>query len=139
MKVTATLSNVHIAPRKARLVAGLVRGLGVAEARIQLEKSIKKMSDPMAKLLASAVANAENNFALDRESLWIVRLDVNEGQKLKRFMPRAQGRATPIWHRLSHVTIVLEGSPLEKRAPRKRAVKKALPETASEKSSEPSA
>ena len=123
MKVTATLSNVHVSPRKARLVAGLVRGLGVAEARVQLQKSVKKMSDPLAKLLESAVANAENNFSLDKKNLRVVRIDVNEGQKLKRFMPRAQGRATPIWRRLSHVTIVLEGELIEKttrRASRKK-------------------
>ncbi len=123
MKVTATLSNVHVAPRKARLVAGLVRGLGVAEAKIQLEKSVKKMSLPLAKLLASAVANAENNFSLDRKDLRVVRIDVNEGQKLKRFMPRAQGRATPLWRRLSHVTIVLEGDAADQ-VMRERVIKK---------------
>jgi large subunit ribosomal protein L22 len=130
MKVTATLSNVHVAPRKARLVAGLIRGLGVAEAKIQLEKSVKKMSLPLVKLLESARANAENNFSLDRETLRVVRVDVNEGQKLKRFMPRAQGRATPIWRRLSHVTIVIEGLAAEK------AVKKTLKKATTKKTAE---
>ena len=109
MKVTASLANAHVTPRKARLVAGLIRGLGVTEARVQLEKSVKKTSLPMLKLLESAVANAEHNFSLSRESLRVVRVDVNEGQKLKRWMPRAQGRATPLWHRLSHMSVVIEG------------------------------
>lgn len=126
MKVTAKISNIHIAPRKARLVAGLIRGLDVVQARIQLQKSIKKTSEPMLKLLESAVANAEQNFSLAKESLWIAKVDVNEGQKIKRWMPRAQGRATPIWHRLSHVSLVLEGSKAEKKsvAKKKAAVKK---------------
>ena len=126
MKVTAKISNIHIAPRKARLVAGLIRGLDVVQARIQLQKSIKKTSEPMLKLLESAIANAEQNFSLAKESLWISKVDVNEGQKIKRWMPRAQGRATPIWHRLSHVSLVLEGSEAEKKSggKKKAAVKK---------------
>ena len=122
MKVTAHLANAHVTPRKARLVAGLIRGLTVAEARIQLEKSIKKTSVPMLKLLESAVANAENNFSLSKESLWIAGCNVNEGQKLKRWIPRAQGRATPLWHRLSHISIVLEGVAEKKPVAKKKAV-----------------
>jgi large subunit ribosomal protein L22 len=122
MKVTATLTNVHVSPRKARLVAGLIRGLHVAEAEIQLQKTVKKTSDPLLKLLKSAIANAENNFSLATETLWVARVDVNEGQKLKRFMPRAQGRATPLWRRLSRVTVVLESR--EAAAPTKKVVAK---------------
>lgn len=122
MKVTASLANAHVTPRKARLVAGLIRGLDVATARIQLEKSIKKTSSPMLKLLDSAIANAENNFSLSKESLWIAGCDVNEGQKLKRWIPRAQGRATPLWHRLSHISIVLEGVAAKPAAKKKAAV-----------------
>ncbi len=127
MKVTAHLANAHVTPRKARLVAGLIRGLDVAQARIQLEKSIKKTSVPMLKLLDSAIANAQNNFSLSKESLWIAGCDVNEGQKLKRWIPRAQGRATPLWHRLSHISIVLEGV-VEKPATKKAVAKKASDE-----------
>lgn len=108
MKVTAKLSNVRLTPRKARLVAGLIQGMHVHEAMVQLEKTVKKSSDPMLKLLQSAVANAKNNFSLGEENLYVALAQVNEGQKLKRWMPRAHGRATPIWRRLSHVTIVLE-------------------------------
>ena len=131
MKVTAYLANAHVTPRKARLVAGLIRGLDVAQARIQLEKSIKKTSVPMLKLLESAIANAEHNFSLSSESLRIVGADVNEGQKLKRWMPRAQGRATPIWHRLSHISLVLEGVVAVKSVAKKKTVR---PKKSSEKS-----
>ena len=130
MKVTAYLANAHVTPRKARLVAGLIRGLHVAEARIQLEKSIKKTSSPLLKLLESAVANAENNFSLSKESLVVARCDVNEGQKLKRWIPRAQGRATPLWHRLCHISLVLEGVAATKPvAEKKKAVAKETEKT----------
>lgn len=108
MKVTAKISNVRLTPRKARLVAGLIQGMPVREAAVQLEKTVKKSAGPLLKLLMSAVANAKNNFSLDENNLFIVLARVNEGQKLKRWMPRAHGRATPIWRRMSHITIVLE-------------------------------
>lgn len=108
MKVTAKLSNVRLTPRKARLVAGLIRGMRADQAAVQLGKTVKKSSGPMLKLLESAVANARNNFSLDERHLFVSSVVVNEGRKLKRWMPRAHGRATPIWRRLSHVTIALE-------------------------------
>jgi large subunit ribosomal protein L22 len=129
MKVTAHLANAHVTPRKARLVAGLIRGLDVAQARIQLEKSIKKTSSPLLKLLESAIANAENNFSLSKESLWVASCDVNEGQKLKRWIPRAQGRATPLWHRLCHISIVLEGVAAKSATKKKAIVKEEETET----------
>lgn len=108
MKVTAKLSNVRLTPRKARLVAGLIQGMSAGEATVQLEKMVKKSAGPILKLLRSAMANATNNFSLDEKDLFVSLARVNEGRKLKRWMPRAHGRATPIWRRLSHITIVLD-------------------------------
>jgi large subunit ribosomal protein L22 len=108
MKVEASLKNVRITPRKVRMVAYSLRGLGVAEALVQLEKQVKKSSLPLAKLIESAVANAENNFGLDRGNLFVADMVVGDGQRLKRWMPRAHGRATPIIRRMAHVRVVLE-------------------------------
>lgn len=122
MKVTATLNNVRLTPRKARLVAGLIRGMDAVAATVQLEKVVKKSADPLLKLLRSAMANAQNNFSLKEDTLRVAAVIVNEGQKLKRWMPRAHGRATPLWRRLSHVTIVLEEK-TESKSLRTRTVK----------------
>jgi large subunit ribosomal protein L22 len=108
MKVTAKLKNLRISPSKVRLVAGLIGGLDVADARIQLENTVKKSSQYMIKLLDSAVTNAENNFGLDKDNLYIHEVLVGEGMKFKRWMPRAYGRATMILKRSSNVMIVLE-------------------------------
>lgn len=107
MKVEASLNNLKITPRKVRLVAYSVRGLGVNEALVQFDKMLKKASEPLVKLLQSAIANAENNFSLDRGNLFVEDVWVGDGQRLKRWLPRAQGRATPLWHRMSKVRVVL--------------------------------
>lgn len=121
---------VRIAPRKVRLVAGLIRGLTVEAARRQLQVCAKSAAKPMLKALDSAVANAVHNLHLAPEGLAITRILVNEGPKIKRVTPRAQGRATPIRLRMSHVTIAVAPStpapvaPVKKRAPRGRSLKK---------------
>ncbi|MDD5083711.1 MAG: 50S ribosomal protein L22 [Candidatus Moranbacteria bacterium] len=107
MKVEASLNNLKMTPRKVRLVAYAVRGLGVGEALVQFDKMLKKASLPLTKLLQSAIANAEHNFSLDRNNLFVEDVWVGEGQKLKRWTPRAQGRATPLWRRMSKIRIVL--------------------------------
>jgi large subunit ribosomal protein L22 len=107
MKVEASLNNLKMTPRKVRLVAYAVRGLSVGEALVQFDKMLKIASLPMIKLLQSAIANAENNFSLDRNNLFVEDVWVGEGQKLKRWTPRAQGRATPLWRRMSKIRIVL--------------------------------
>jgi len=116
-------------PRKVRLVAYAVRGLGVEEALVQFDKMLKKASLPLTKLLQSAIANAENNFSLDRNNLFVEDVWVGEGQKLKRWTPRAQGRATPLWRRMSKIRIILaereEGKIVKKK---KSPVKKTTPE-----------
>jgi len=107
MEVKAKLNDLRMSPRKVRLVAGLVRGKKVAPALDQLTFSPKWSSLPLAKLLKSAIANAKNNFGLKEDNLFIKALTVDGGPTLKRWMPRAQGRATPLNKRTSHITITL--------------------------------
>ncbi|GBE16273.1 50S ribosomal protein L22 [bacterium BMS3Abin15] len=108
MKAIAKISNLRISPKKVRLVAGLVKGLDVSDARVYADNTIKKSSPYIIKLLNSAIANAENNFGLDKDNLYIYDIQVGEGVKLKRWMPRAYGRATMILKRSSNVLITLE-------------------------------
>jgi large subunit ribosomal protein L22 len=105
--VRAQARFVRSAPRKARLVMDHIRGKEVAEARAILRHTTRSAATDIAKLLESAVANAENNFELDPEELKIGTAFVDEGPTIKRFRPRAQGRATPIHKRTSHMTITL--------------------------------
>ena len=108
MQVTAQLNYLRIAPRKVRLVARVLRGLSVTKAESQLNFIVKRTSGPLAKLLQSAISNAENNFSLVKENLFIKELVVNEGAKIKRTMPRAMGTAGMIQKKTSHIKIVLE-------------------------------
>lgn len=107
-KVTAQLNNIRIAPRKSRLVANLVKGLDVPEALGQLEVNVKKTSSFMEKLILSAVANAENNLGLDKTNLYVQEVLVGEGPVLKRWMPKAFGRAGKILKRTSKIKLTLE-------------------------------
>ncbi|MDQ3433541.1 MAG: 50S ribosomal protein L22 [Actinomycetota bacterium] len=107
MEVRAKAKYVRIAPRKARLVMDHVRGKNVGDARALLKHTPRAAAGDIAKLLESAVANAENNFELDPDELKIARAFVDEGPTIKRFQPRALGRATPIKKRTSHMTITL--------------------------------
>lgn len=105
----ATLTHLRIAPRKVRLVADIVRGKDVSQALNILSFTRKKAAFPIQKLLKSAIANAsENDGVSDVDSLMIERITVDEGPTLKRYMPRARGRATPIRKRTSHVKIYLQ-------------------------------
>lgn len=85
----------------------MLPGLSVREAERQLDRELRRAALPLKKLLLSALANAEHNAQAVPENLVIARVVVNEGKKLKRWMPRAQGRATPIWKRMSRIRIVL--------------------------------
>jgi ribosomal protein L22 len=105
--VRAQAKYVRSAPRKARLVMDHIRGKQVAEARAILRHTPRAAATDIAKLLESAVANAENNFELDPDDLKVGRAFVDEGPTIKRFRPRALGRATPIHKRTSHMTITL--------------------------------
>lgn len=107
MQAKAKLRYLRTSPRKVRLVADVIRGLSVKSAQNQLQFMNKRAAGPMLKLLNSVIANAENNFKLKKDNLYIKELCVDEGPTLKRWMPRAMGRAAPINKRTSHISIVL--------------------------------
>ena len=106
-EANAKLKYLHISPRKVRLLAGLVRGVPIKEAKLQIEFSGKKSAEPILKLLQSAEKNAVNNTKLKSENLYVKEMTVDEGPTLKRYKARARGRATTIRRRTSHITIVL--------------------------------
>lgn len=114
MKVKAHSRYVRQSPYKVRLVLDLVRGLPVEEAQHVLRLTQRAASQPISKVLASAVANAEHNHALDSEDLYIVEAFADEGPTLKRWRPRARGRASAINKRTSHITIVVSEKDEEK-------------------------
>ncbi|HWP34307.1 MAG TPA: 50S ribosomal protein L22 [Thermodesulfobacteriota bacterium] len=106
-EVRARLRYLRIAPRKTRLVVDLVRGKRVDEALRILQFTHRAASLPVMKLIKSAVANASQNEAIDVDTLVIKDIQVGPGPTLKRYQPRAMGRAFPIHKRTSHVTVVL--------------------------------
>ncbi len=108
MSVKATLKHLHIAPRKAKLVVNLIRGLDVSDAEDQLRFLNKKSSDLVLKLLLSVASNAVHNFNMEKDNLFVLKIFVNEAPTLKRFRPRAFGRAYTIRRRTSHIEIELE-------------------------------
>ncbi|MGP4024672.1 MULTISPECIES: 50S ribosomal protein L22 [Actinomadura] len=108
MEARAQARFIRVTPRKARRVVDLIRGLPAAEAQAVLRFAPQAASEPVGKVLASAIANAEHNFKLDSDTLVVSRAWVDEGPTLKRFRPRAQGRAYRINKRTSHITVVVE-------------------------------
>lgn len=102
------LNNLRIAPRKVRLVVALIKGAPVGEAEIQLKFQSKRAALPVLKLLKSGIASAVNNFKLSPDNLYVANIFVDEGQTLKRFRPRAFGRAGAIHKKTSHITLILE-------------------------------
>ena len=106
--ITARLNDYRQSPRKVRLVANLIKGKKVEDAKNILTFTVKRASNPILDLLNSAVANAKNNFNLEKDILFIKNITVNEGVVLKRRMPRARGMAYPIKKRNSHVCIELD-------------------------------
>jgi large subunit ribosomal protein L22 len=107
MDATASLSNYRQSPRKVRLVADLVRGKTAEHALALLSQLPKRASDPMAKLIKSAVANAQGKDGAAAKELIISEIQVNGGIVFKRSMPRARGKAAPIKKRTSHITLAL--------------------------------
>lgn len=106
----AKLNYLHITPRKVRLIADTLKGLPVREAEAQLLFRVQRSARPLLKLLRSAIANAKNS-QIDTAKLFVKSIRVDQGPVLKRSLPRAQGRATPILKRMSQVTVVLEEAP----------------------------
>ena len=107
MQAKAIAKSVRIAPRKVRLVVDLIRGKDVAEAIAILKHTQRGASPVVEKVLNSAIANAEHNYELDTDNLIVSEAYVNEGATLKRFRPRAQGSASKINKRTSHITVVV--------------------------------
>jgi len=103
----AQLNHIRIAPRKAQLVVDLIRGKQVGEAIAILRHTPKAASPVIEKLLNSAIANAEHNYQLDVNKLVVTQAYVNQGPTMKRFRPRAMGRASRINKRTSHITLVV--------------------------------
>lgn len=127
MEVTAKLRHLHIAPRKIRLVAGLIQGLLFREALVQLAHLPKRASRPMEKLLRSAAANARHNFNLDEKNLRVKRVLVDGGPVSKRIEPRAFGRGAVVRKRTSHVVLTLDEAADSLRKSRRSKVKKQAP------------
>jgi len=142
MEVKACGKYISISPKKAREIADLVRGKGAKEAmqitRFMPQAAAKQIS----KVLASAMANAENNFNLDREQLTVSKVMIDGGPKIKRYRPRARGSAAPIERATSHITIIVSGDIKTKRvvgpansaqekaaAPKKEEIKPEMPES----------
>jgi large subunit ribosomal protein L22 len=132
----AVARHVRISPMKARRVVDLVRGLPAKEALTVLKFAPQAASEQVYKVLASAVANAENNERLDPDSLLVRAAYVDEGQTMKRFRPRAQGRAYRIRKRTCHITIEVESvqvGPAGRRPAKAAAATKATPAKAATK------
>ncbi len=134
MEVKAYLRFLRMSPRKVRLVVDTIRGLSVTAAETKLHFVPKLASEPVLKLLLSAVANANHNFHLQKEDLYVKSIVADGGPTLKRFRARAFGRAAPIRKRTTHITIVLadkKDMPAKAEAPKKVVrAKKAAPKTA---------
>jgi ribosomal protein L22 len=105
--VRASSRYVRVAPRKARLIADQVRGLHIDQARALLQFSPRGAAHDIGKLIESAASNAENNHDLVADEMKVAEITVDEGPTLKRFRPRALGRATPIHKRTSHIAVAL--------------------------------
>ncbi|GAA4859919.1 MULTISPECIES: 50S ribosomal protein L22 [Saccharopolyspora] len=110
-RAVARARFVRVSPMKARRVVELIKGRSAADALAVLQFAPQTASGPVSKVLASAMANAENNLSLDPETLFVAHAYVDEGPTLKRFRPRAQGRAYRIRKRTSHITVEVESRP----------------------------
>jgi len=143
MEVSAKLRFLRMSPQKVRLVVDMVRGLPVDEAEHQLAFLQKRATQPVLKLLKSAIANAENNSKLSKDNLFIKKITVDQGPTLKRWRPRAFGRAAMIKKKSSHITIILDELKKPRAKKKKPAsakagrTKKATEPKKSEKSKQP--
>ena len=136
MEARAQARFVRVTPMKARRVVDLIRGLPAADAQAVLRFAPQDASDPVGKVLDSAIANATNNHNLDPASLVVAEAYVDEGPTMRRFRPRAQGRAFRIRKRTSPITVVLEtldAAPPVKAPSKKSTTAKAAPKAAAPK------
>lgn len=108
MEVRASLNRVRVSPRKARLVIDLVRGQRVNDAIDTLKFLPNKTATDVEQLLKSVAANAENNYDLDPDKLWIKTITADDAPQMRRFKPKARGRVGRILRRSTHITVVAE-------------------------------
>lgn len=120
MQVKSKAKYIRISPRKVRLVAQLIQGMDVEEARLQLQFLSKRVTQPILKLLNSAISNAKQNFSLEENNLYIAKIIIEQGPTLRRWRARAFGRAAPIRKRSSHITLVLDEKVETKKKPAKK-------------------
>lgn len=117
MEIKAKLNHLRIAPRKVRLIADFIRNISTKEAKTKLKFIPNRAAEPVLKLLKSAIANAQNNFNVKEDDLYIKRIMVNQDTPYKRWFPISRGRSFPILKRACHIELVLgtkEGAKLEK-------------------------
>lgn len=108
MEAKAVAKYIRMSPRKARHVIDLIRGKNINEALAILKFTPNKAADPITKVVKSAAANAEHNLELDKERLYIAEAYIDQGPTLKRYKPRAMGRADVIRKKTSHITVVVK-------------------------------
>jgi len=108
MEVRAIARHIRMSPRKVRLVGDAIKGKSVREAMAALTLIPNRAGDEIAKVVKSAAANAENNYNLATEDLYVAQVVADPGRSLKRFRARARGRAAPILKRSSHITVVVK-------------------------------
>lgn len=107
MEIKAKTKYIRMSPRKVRLVTDIIRGMETNNALDVLKITNKRAVKPVEKLIKAGIANADHNFGLNKDNLYIKEIRVNEGPTLHRWMPRAYGRATPIRKRTSHINLIL--------------------------------
>lgn len=107
IEIQAVAKNVRVTPRKARLVGDAVKGKPLAEAMAMLRFMPQRAATPLLKAVKSAAANAENNFDLDPQDLYVVRVVADQGRTLRRFRAKARGRVGPVHKHSSHITVVV--------------------------------
>ena len=131
MEIKASLKYFRAAPRKTRLVADLIREMDVNRARIKLQFLRKRAAKPFLKLLNSAIANASKNLNFDEKkisSLYIKKITVDEGPKLKRWMPVSRGTSHPIQKKTSHITLILDEKPKSEKSKIEKSKSKINPD-----------
>lgn len=138
-EVTAKARYVRISPKKVRLVINQLRGKSAIEVLDHLRFVNKRAVGPVTKLIKSAIANAENNFSLDKNDLYIKEIIANDGPILRRWKPRAYGRSTPIRKRSSHIELVLGLKSGPKKVVKKEEKVITKPQAASQKAKSPEA
>ena len=139
MEARAQARYVRVTPMKARRVIDLIRGMQASDAQDVLRFAPQAASEPVGKVLASAIANATNNHAMDARELVVSQAFVDEGPTLKRIRPRAQGRAYRVGKRTSHITVIVSDGVEVAPVVRAKAVPKAAPKAAPQAESAPDA